>query len=101
MEDVVIQARAGKLDAWLLACTASVWGMAWSFSQSSGIAADDLLQEVAIKLYRKSDKVLATCNPMVYAKVVARHTMIDHYRKVARRRCKVPLVSLDEREWHL
>jgi RNA polymerase sigma factor (sigma-70 family) len=97
MDDVLVQARAGDLDAWLAVCVASVRGLAWSFSQSSGIEVDDLLQEVSIKLYRKADKVLATRNPMIYAKRVARNAMIDQYRKVARRRRKLAMVSLEGR----
>lgn len=91
-------ARAGNLDAWIEYCTTKMQGMAWSFSQSSGIAADDLLQEVATRLFLKSEKVLYAPNPNAYARVLARNCMIDHYRKVARRRRIIGHVaSLDER----
>lgn len=96
--DVLDRARSGDLDGWIEHTLLKVRGMAWSFSQSSGIAAEDLLQEVAIKLYRKSEKVLAARDPLPYARTLARYTMIDHYRKVVRRRRIIGRVmSLDER----
>ena len=93
--ELVTRARAGELDGWIEACLVNVRYMAWSFSQSSGIDVDDLLQEVALKLFLKSDKVLAKHNPMTYAKVVARNAMIDQYRKVARRRRRAWVMSIE------
>ena len=93
--ELITRARSGDLDAWIEACLANVRYMAWSFSQSSGIDAEDLLQEVALKLFLKSDKVLAKHNPMTYAKVLARNAMIDQYRKVARRRRRAWVMSLE------
>jgi RNA polymerase sigma factor (sigma-70 family) len=92
--DTIIKARQGDMDAFIEQCLTSVRYMAYSFSQSSGIDAEDLLQEVGLKLFRKSDKVLAVRNCSGYVKVLARNTMIDHYRKVARRRRLVRLVEL-------
>lgn len=92
------RARSGEMDAWIEQCLLKIRGMAWSFSQSSGIDTEDLLQEVALKLYRKSEKVLAARQPASYAWALARFTMIDQYRKVARRRRIIGHVaSLDER----
>lgn len=93
--DALALARQGQLDVWIEQCLVSLRWMAYSFSQSSGIDAEDLLQEVALKLFRKSEKVLALPNPMGYVKVLARNTMIDEYRKVARRRRKLWLVGLE------
>jgi len=83
------------MNDWLQTCAASLLPMARSFSRSSGIATEDLLQEVSIKLYRKADKVRAAPHPGRYMRVLARNAMIDHYRKVARRRRIARMVRLD------
>lgn len=92
--DAVVLARQGDLSAWLEQCLLSVRYLAYSFAQSSGIDAEDLLQEVGLKLFRKAEKVLAAPNHTGYVRVLARNTMIDHYRKVARRRRKCRFVAL-------
>ncbi|MBO0793914.1 MAG: sigma-70 family RNA polymerase sigma factor [Ktedonobacteraceae bacterium] len=94
-DDALVLARAGNLDAWIELCMVECRALANSFAQSSGIAPEDLLQEVAIKLFRKAEMVLAAPNPHKYAMWVAKNTMIEQYRVVAKRRRQVQFVSLD------
>lgn len=96
--DVLERARSGELDPWIEYCLMKLRGMAWSFERTSGVSREDLLQDVALRLYCKSEKVLAARKPMAYARVLARNVMIRHYQKAARRRRIIGRVaSLDER----
>jgi RNA polymerase sigma factor (sigma-70 family) len=74
--------------------TQSVKFLAYSFSQSSGIEVEDLLQEIAMQFVRKWNKIIVTRKPEVYIKTIARNILIDHYRKVARRRKQIREVIL-------
>ena len=66
-----------------------------SFAQSCGLDREDLAQEVALKLIRRWDVVMAADNPASYARRVAHNQLIDLYRKVARRRHIAPSVSMN------
>jgi DNA-directed RNA polymerase specialized sigma24 family protein len=54
--------------------------MAFSFAESSGISADDLLQEIGLRLWQKWHLVTKASDPERYALVVARHHLINLYR---------------------
>jgi DNA-directed RNA polymerase specialized sigma24 family protein len=69
--------------------------MAWSFAQSTGLDADDLLQDVAEKLWIKWARVVQVERPVGYALAVARSVMLWRYRVQARRREIAPMVSMD------
>jgi RNA polymerase sigma factor (sigma-70 family) len=69
-----------------------------SFARTSGLDREDLTQEVAIKLIRRWDQVMAAEYPQAYARRVARNQLIDLYRKVARRRGIAPSVSMQALE---
>jgi DNA-directed RNA polymerase specialized sigma24 family protein len=54
--------------------------MAFSFSETSGISTDDLLQEIGLRLWQKWHLVANAADPERYALVVARHHLINLYR---------------------
>jgi DNA-directed RNA polymerase specialized sigma24 family protein len=53
--------------------------MAYSFSQTLGVSAEDLLQEIGLRLWQKWSLVSMAPNPERYALVVARHHLINIY----------------------
>jgi RNA polymerase sigma factor (sigma-70 family) len=76
----------------------SIRSMAYSFARSSGIDAEDLLQDVAIRMTQKWDMIMGVERPHTYARILARNAMINAYRKVARRRGIAPSCSLNRLE---
>ena len=74
----------------------SVRAVAGSFSRSSGIPAEDLLQEVACKFIVKWMQIISAREPLPYARVVAKNAMIDLYNEKKRKQAgKMWDVSLD------
>ena len=72
--------------------------LAWSYAQSSQLEFDDLMQEIALRMYRYWSKILASheTNPFPYAKTVAQNCLITLYQKQARRRRIMAMVPLME-----
>jgi len=63
--------------------------LARSFARSSGIDVDDLLQDVAVRMWRFREKVLWAEKPVAYSRVLARNAMINCYRRRVRERSLV------------
>jgi RNA polymerase sigma factor (sigma-70 family) len=82
-------------DAIISQCLDQARNLAGSFARSSGLEAEDLLQNVALRLWTKWDMVVQATDPLAYAARLARNTMINDYHKAARRRKLAYLVSLD------
>jgi DNA-directed RNA polymerase specialized sigma24 family protein len=97
--ELVMRARSGDDRAageLMNECICKVKQAAWSFSQSSGISQEDLLQEVGMKLVVKWALILDARDPLAYSLRVARNAMIDQYRVVARQRKHMKVVSLEK-----
>jgi DNA-directed RNA polymerase specialized sigma24 family protein len=99
--ELVMLARAGDdqaRDRLIELCLDAARPIAISFSRSTDIAAEDLLQEVALKLWVKWPLVLGAgepLGPVGYAKALAKCTLINRYQRVAKRRSIARMVSLD------
>ena len=78
----------------LMTLLQSIRPMTYSFARSSGIDADDLYQDIAIRMTCKWPLILQVQYPRSYVRRLARNTMINAYRKVARRRRIAPTQSM-------
>jgi RNA polymerase sigma factor (sigma-70 family) len=76
----------------------SIRSMAYSFARSSGIDAEDLLQEVAMRMTQKWDMIMSAEQQRAYVRQLARNAMINAYRKIARRRGLAPSCSMQALE---
>jgi RNA polymerase sigma factor (sigma-70 family) len=76
----------------------SIRSMAYSFARSSGIDAEDLLQDVAIRMTQKWDMIMGAEQQRAYVRQLARNAMINAYRKIARRRGLAPSYSMQALE---
>ncbi len=97
--DTLARARSGDqqaIEELMAAFLYRARPLAWSFAQSSGLEVDDLLQNVALRMWRHWSDILSTNNPYPYASIVARRCLIDQYAKVARRRRIVRMMPLEE-----
>jgi DNA-directed RNA polymerase specialized sigma24 family protein len=98
-KEVVELARLGDeqaAESLRAACIECTRWLTYSFARSSGLEVDDLQQEIEIRLYRKWHLIMGARKPLAYARLVARNCLIDHYRKVARRRRIVAMMPLVE-----
>jgi DNA-directed RNA polymerase specialized sigma24 family protein len=64
----------------------SIRAMAYSFARSSGIDAEELLQDVAMRMTQKWDMIMGAEQQRAYVRQLARNAMINAYRKIACRR---------------
>jgi len=98
-KEVVELARTGDEQATeelRAACIERTRWLVWSFARSSELEFDDLRQEVEVRLYCKWHLVVNARKPLAYARLVVRNCLIDHYRKVARRRRIARMMPLVE-----
>jgi DNA-directed RNA polymerase specialized sigma24 family protein len=72
----------------------SIRPMTYSIARSSGIDADDLYQDIAIRMTSKWPLIMQAQFQHSYVRRLARNAMINAYRKVARRRRIAPTQSM-------
>jgi DNA-directed RNA polymerase specialized sigma24 family protein len=82
----VERARQGDCELLLEATLSNVSYWSWSFSRSTGVAVEDLKQEIALRLFVKIERIVAARNPMAYARVTALNSLRAQYDLEVRRR---------------
>ena len=89
MQDLIERARLGDESAivdFIALMQQKCASLARSFSLSSEIPVDDLLQEVGIRIWRFRHRVFEAEKPVAYSRILARNTMINQYHRTMRQR---------------